>query len=70
MAKLVFNITIMTFNSQKESARKREEIGDRIEGKKKQRWGENGGRHIERVNTRAHLKRRITGKRVAGKSIT
>ena len=36
MAKLVFNITIMTFNSQKERARKREEIGDRIEGKKKQ----------------------------------
>ena len=34
--KLVFKITIMTFNSQKERARKREEIGDRIEGKKKQ----------------------------------
>ena len=36
MAKLVFKSTIMTFNSQKERARKREEIGDRIEGKKKQ----------------------------------
>ena len=36
MAKLVFKIIIMTFNGQKERARKRREIGDKIERKKKQ----------------------------------
>ena len=36
MAKLVININIMTFSGEKERARKRGEIGDRIERKKKQ----------------------------------
>ena len=36
MAKLVFNIIIVTFSGEKERARKRGEIGDRIERKKKQ----------------------------------